>query len=610
MPPPPERPDPSVERLSSVFADRRPMHVAGLALRTRSTTAREALARSVPGTDLGDQDLLRMALAGELPPELLHGRPGRVLAALAMTWAGQARGQDELRAAALAYRALFADGARDDLAPAHHQLAAQTLMLTGLPDEVRRLLPLLTRLPAGMQPFLDADLANPWAHRPDAHTSPAAGPPDEEARRAWEELLSAPFVAHGLAPLQVRPHGDDLPFDRLVVPDVVAGSVDGPLVTVVVPCFRPDAGLLTAVASLAAQSHGALEVLLVDDASGTDYETWFEQALELDDRVRLLRRPTNGGSYLARNDALREARGSLITFQDADDWSHPERVAAQVALLAERPDAPASRALAVRVHDDLTHQWLGYRPVRINASSLMVRADAVRRAGPYLPVRKGADSEYAERLATELGELVSTRTPLGLSRLRSGSLSRSDFALGWTAPERLAFRGTYRAWHRAGRRRPLPAPLPYVRGTHQHRSADRLDTAYLADLSADPVVEPGRACGVWRLPSGWSSVRTGLWHLERPEDVGAERAEMHDRWFDRVVSGPTWQALSRTEPVHLDRLVVLEPSVLLLQEEQECAITTDRVQVHLLPEEDVLTGAVAAVVRRWFGRDPEWVRTR
>jgi len=544
---------------------------------------------------------MQLALARELPPSLLRGRAGRVLAALALTWAGQARGGPELEAAALTYLALWADGARDDLPPPHHQLAAQTLFLTGRDAELRDLLPLLTRLPAGMQPFLDADLAHPGR-------TGAEGPAPER-RRTWEDLLSVPFTRHGLAPLRVGPAGDGaVPlFDRLHAPDVVPGSVDGPLVTVVVPCFRPDAGLVTSVSSLAAQTYGPLQVLLVDDASGPEYEPWFERARALDERITVVRRRTNGGSYLARNQALGLATGSLVTFQDADDWSHPERIAEQVRLMSDQPGTPACRTLTVRADKDLVHQWLGYLPMRIHASSLMVRREVAARLGDFLRVRKGADSEYVERIDREAGVVASTRTPLAVYRLRPGSLSREDLTFHWASPERLAFKGAYRAWHRAGRRPECPAPVPFVRAIEQDRSVDRLDVAYLSDYSGDPGVEPGRSRPVWDLAPSVPGPRTGIWHLESPDNLTDARPEMHDLWFDRILREPHWQPLSRTEPVHVERLVVLDPSVLVLQGDQACAVSAQHVEVHLQPQDRDWAEEVAAVVQRWFGLDPEWV---
>ena len=72
--------------------------------------------------------------------------------------------------------------------------------------------------------------------------------------------------------------------------------------------------------------------------------------------------------------------------------------AAQVEALLDTPAAPANLSLAMRAREDLTHQWFGYPSMRDNASSLMLRRETVDELGPFLPVRKGADTEYAERV--------------------------------------------------------------------------------------------------------------------------------------------------------------------------------------------------------------------
>src|SRR5699024_6470714 len=101
-------------------------------------------------------------------------------------------------------------------------------------------------------------------------------------------------------------------------------------------------GLLTSLASITSQSWENLEILVVDDASGAAFSDIFRRAEALDPRVRLLRMAVNGGSYLARNAAIEQARGSFITFQDADDWSHPQRIERQVEALLNAPAVPAN----------------------------------------------------------------------------------------------------------------------------------------------------------------------------------------------------------------------------------------------------------------------------
>jgi glycosyltransferase involved in cell wall biosynthesis len=71
----------------------------------------------------------------------------------------------------------------------------------------------------------------------------------------------------------------------------------------------------------------ALELVCVDDGS-TDRS---------DDRVRVLRSPPLG-IVAALDRGLREARGDFVARMDADDEMHPDRLAAQVAMLDDGPD--------------------------------------------------------------------------------------------------------------------------------------------------------------------------------------------------------------------------------------------------------------------------------
>ncbi|MGB7449433.1 MAG: glycosyltransferase family A protein [Ornithinimicrobium sp.] len=406
----------------------------------------------------------------------------------------------------------------------------------------------------------------------------------------------------------------------------------GPLISVVVPCYRPDEGLVTSVASIVNQTYASLEILIVDDASGPGYDTVFQRAVALDERITLIRLPDNAGPYLARNQAMSCARGALITFQDSDDWSHPARLGEQVALLARSPGAPACHTRAVRAHDDLSHQWLGYPATRLHASSLMIRRSVYEQLGDFLPVRKGGDSEYAERIEAEIGPIPTVEKPLAVYRLRSGSLSRADFTYQWTSPDRLAFLGVYRARLRAGRPVRLPAPLRYITGEMSEAGVtDRLDVAYVGDFSPDPESDPALQATIdlvappplnpGELSEGLrgrprAGLRRGLWHLEAPWSPSRKRRMMHPGWFDRVLAEPGWQVVTRVEPVRIGLLVVLDPSVLLLCDQMECAPTVGRVQVTRPPVDSfdcdiapptVDQDEVQTVVRKWFDVDPEWV---
>lgn len=438
-------------------------------------------------------------------------------------------------------------------------LFAQLTCFAGERAELERLLGILPLSPAE-QADLRLDLANPYA-------APPGAPSADRAR--WLELFNARFREAGLAPVAVDEAAEH-PFDGLHA--ATGASVDGPLVTVIVPCFRPDAaGLLNSVRSMLAQSYANQEILLVDDASGPGFGEVFDEAAALDPRVDILRMPLNGGSYLGRNAAINRARGHFVTTQDADDWSHPQRIADQVKLLRDNPFAPASRSDAIRALDDLTVSWLGYPSRRRNASSFMVRRSTIETVGVFDTVRKGADSEYHERVERRLGPTLDTSTPGAITRLRGGSLSRSDFRMLWMTPDRALYRASFRAWHDTLtpespplwgadqlRRRAFPASWSFRRnlpGGAPSRIA--FDVVYLADLASASALtqESTRALIISK------ERRSALVFQEDPTSGRPRRPNPLPRAMSPVLSGRI-DLISAADAATTGLLVVLTPGLL------------------------------------------------
>src|SRR5690606_37950815 len=121
------------------------------------------------------------------------------------------------------------------------------------------------------------------------------------------------------------------PLDRVECP--CADVFTGPLVSIIVSCWQPNEQLLTSVRSLLSQTWQSVEVIVVDDASPRHFHSVLDEVQSLDERVTVLRQPSNQGTYAARNAALQVAKGEFVTFQDSDDWSHPRRIERQVAHL-------------------------------------------------------------------------------------------------------------------------------------------------------------------------------------------------------------------------------------------------------------------------------------
>jgi glycosyltransferase involved in cell wall biosynthesis len=113
---------------------------------------------------------------------------------------------------------------------------------------------------------------------------------------------------------------------------VTAGS-RAPLVTVLMAVHNGIRYIDEAIGSILRQTFSDFEFLIVDDGS-TDGT--YEHIRACDDaRIRLVRNDANLGLTRSLNRGLALARGTLVARQDADDVSHTDRLAAQVACLEQ-----------------------------------------------------------------------------------------------------------------------------------------------------------------------------------------------------------------------------------------------------------------------------------
>jgi len=103
-----------------------------------------------------------------------------------------------------------------------------------------------------------------------------------------------------------------------------------PLVSVITPVYNAARWLPETLNTVHAQTLGDWEHLLVDDGSTDHSVAILKDAAATDERIRILRMPSNGGPSAARNLALDAARGRFIAFLDADDLWLPEKLACSV----------------------------------------------------------------------------------------------------------------------------------------------------------------------------------------------------------------------------------------------------------------------------------------
>jgi glycosyltransferase involved in cell wall biosynthesis len=107
--------------------------------------------------------------------------------------------------------------------------------------------------------------------------------------------------------------------------------MNSPLVSCIVPVFNGERYLREALDSILSQTYRPLEVIVVDDGSTDGTEALVRLFGE---RIRSLQQ-TNQGPAAARNLGLSVAAGEFVTFLDADDLWHPEKLARQIACFQE-----------------------------------------------------------------------------------------------------------------------------------------------------------------------------------------------------------------------------------------------------------------------------------
>ena len=112
------------------------------------------------------------------------------------------------------------------------------------------------------------------------------------------------------------------------------GGAASPLVSVIMPAYNAERYLADSIRSVLAQTYADWELVVVDDGS-TDGTARVARGFALaDERVRYLYQE-NGGQGSARNTGLRNSRGTLVAFLDADDLWAADKLARQVAALEE-----------------------------------------------------------------------------------------------------------------------------------------------------------------------------------------------------------------------------------------------------------------------------------
>ncbi|MGM8849367.1 glycosyltransferase [Salinicola halophyticus] len=180
----------------------------------------------------------------------------------------------------------------------------------------------------------------------------------------------------------------------------------GELVSVIMPIYNAQDNIDTAIRGLVEQTWQNIEIIAVDDVSTDETYTKILEWARKDSRVIPVRLQVNGGAYQARNAGLRFAKGKYITTHDSDDWSHPQKIEAQVKYLKANIKRKGVLTHWVRCRDNLTftQNWrLNSELIHWSHSSFLFSSEILEKIGKWDGVMIGGDTEFIWRIEKVFG---------------------------------------------------------------------------------------------------------------------------------------------------------------------------------------------------------------
>jgi len=107
------------------------------------------------------------------------------------------------------------------------------------------------------------------------------------------------------------------------------------LVTIITPSYKSEKFISQTIESVLSQTYQNWEMIIVDDASPDNSNNIIEKYCQKDARIKLIKIEINSNPAVARNRAIKEAKGRYIAFLDADDLWKSKKLEKQLIFMRE-----------------------------------------------------------------------------------------------------------------------------------------------------------------------------------------------------------------------------------------------------------------------------------
>lgn len=322
-------------------------------------------------------------------------------------------------------------------------------------------------------------------------------------------------------------------------------------VSVVIPAYNCEAYIREAVDSVLAQTFTDFELIVVNDAS-TDGTADILGTYERAGSARVVTHERNCGLSAARNSGIRHARGTYVTFLDADDVWRPEKLAYQMSILEDDPGIAllGNAEMNFWDGDDFTFPPLpaksDLRPLQwerllmgvcgLSPSNAIMRRDCFEKVGGFdEDLRAAEDRDQWLRIVRRFRGAVDSAV-VNAYRLRPESMS--------TDPARMK-ENEKRVLEKAFKS--VRSPLALRARAYAHAYLDIAITCYEAGRRFGALEHLVKSCLVWPLPLGRDFRRTPMVRL-----VWAVKILLGRSTFERLWGVAKRDLRARTEPSRVE----------------------------------------------------------
>lgn len=212
-----------------------------------------------------------------------------------------------------------------------------------------------------------------------------------------------------------------------------------PLVSVITPVYNSARFLEEVVSSVAAQTLGDWEMVIVDDGSTDDSADSARALASRERRIRFSALDANRGAAVARNTAIELARGRYIAFLDSDDKWLPTKLEKQIDFM-ERNDYALTHTYYEKITESGDRTGVVVRPPPMLSYSDMLKSnqmgclsvvyDTETLGKRYMPlIRVRQDYGLWLKLLKEGVSAYCLPESLALYRARTGSASSNKLEM-------------------------------------------------------------------------------------------------------------------------------------------------------------------------------------